>query len=259
MTKYSLMIGLNYENTKMELNGCINDIYSVKDLAINHLHIKPDNIIIMHDGLSEKSDLYPDDDNICKVLQKMVAKCKKDDLLLLHYSGHGLKSIESHECIYPANAVNSKKNYLCEPRISSIVSKLHKDATLFVLSDSCNTKAIIDFTYVVSNIDGQKDQYKLKKRDGQKHENGADMICVTASSGSEKAYDVVDAEGKAYGVITHVFCKILASRIKSKKALSYLDLLTELTEETKVYKQTPHLSFSKQACMTCVVPLMLKD
>jgi hypothetical protein len=259
MTKHALMIGLNYEDTKMALNGCINDIHSMRDMITKKLGFQANNIVVMHDKLSHTSSLYPNKDNICVELKKMVNKCGKGDLLFLHYSGHGVKGIKSEECLYPSGASASKpQNYVCEDEISKIVSKMHKEANMFILSDSCNTKSIVDFTYVVTNVPGQKDQYNLKKREGQKYEDGAEMVCLTATSGDQKAYDVIDTDGKAYGILTHVFCKMVNKALEKRQPLSYLDVLSEITESTKSYKQTPMLSFSKRACLTCYLSLMIK-
>lgn len=260
--KYSLMIGLNYKKTSMELNGCINDIHSVKDLSIKYLGVKPDNIIIMHDNLNEQDLLYPNKDNIRTQLNELVKKCKSGDVCFLHYSGHGVKSmnsIEPEECIYPADAINgNSNNYVCVNEITSILSKLDKNASLFVLSDSCNTKSIVDFAYVVNSSESDN-QFVLKRQYNiQKLNDGPNMVCLTATSGSEKAYDVVDKDGKAYGVLTHAFCELVKRYVNESKPPYYLDILNDITAKTKKYNQTPILSFSKQACLTCVLNLMLK-
>lgn len=257
MTKYSLMIGLNYKQTTMELNGCINDIHAMKDLTVNYLDFKSENIVIMHDKLPTDSEFFPNKKNIATQLSKIVSKCKKGDICFLHYSGHGVKS-DIRECIYPTDAVGgAHKNYICEDEITNSVSKLPKDVTLFILSDSCNTKSIVDFSYVVKSDPTNPNQYTLKKRT-QNVGMGAEMVCLTATSGTEKAYDVIDKDGKAYGVLTNIFCTLVKRYISEKKPLYYLDLLTEIAQQTKRYKQTPMLSFSNQACMTCLLPLMYK-
>jgi len=254
------MIGLNYKSTSMSLNGCINDINSMKKICLNYLSMKEDNIIVMHDNLDDDSEYYPTKDNIKKNLIKLVGKCKSGDTLFLHYSGHGVKSVslEQEECIYPADAINGQiKNYFCVNDISTILSKLDTNANLFVLSDSCNSKAIVDFTYIVKNTN-DKNNFNLSVKNSQTYPESAQMVCLTATSDEGKAYDVIDKDGKAYGILTNAFCELVKTYIENSKPPYYLDILSDISISTLKYKQTPMLSFSKQACLTCALSLLLK-
>jgi hypothetical protein len=47
MTKYALLIGINYKGKKFALKGCINDTYAIKSL-INSWGFEDRNITIMN-------------------------------------------------------------------------------------------------------------------------------------------------------------------------------------------------------------------
>ena len=36
MSKFALLIGINYKGTSNELNGCINDVMNMRDVLIKH-------------------------------------------------------------------------------------------------------------------------------------------------------------------------------------------------------------------------------
>jgi len=86
--KKALLIAVNYENTKYQLNGCTNDIMLIKSI----LDKRGFNSFI----ITEKSPIKPTKDNIIKELSNFLRQSKDGDTLYIHYSGHGSNVIDSN-------------------------------------------------------------------------------------------------------------------------------------------------------------------
>jgi hypothetical protein len=81
-TKKALLIGINYRGTSSALNGCINDVNSIKDHLLKNGYALND-ITIMTDDTPTK----PTRSNmITAILNLVMSGASK---LFLHYSGHG--------------------------------------------------------------------------------------------------------------------------------------------------------------------------
>ena len=105
--KKALLIGINYVGTNSELNGCINDIYSMKNYLEKNLNYN--NIKILTDNTNEK----PTAANIYKELYNLLVDSIVNNLeeVWIHYSGHGTSIIDysgdekdgRDECIVPVD------------------------------------------------------------------------------------------------------------------------------------------------------------
>ena len=82
--KSALLVGINYNGTKYELNGCINDLEAFNDLCS-----KQHNYTEIKQLRDDKSNSMPTRKNILTELEKKLQKAKKGDTVLFFYSGHG--------------------------------------------------------------------------------------------------------------------------------------------------------------------------
>ena len=88
--KKALLIGINYIKTDNELNGCINDVNSIKERIINNGFT---NINIMTDI----TDIKPTKINILNALNNLLINAYEGDLLFLLYSGHGSYTLDNNK------------------------------------------------------------------------------------------------------------------------------------------------------------------
>ena len=63
----ALLIGINYKNSKIELDGCINDSNNLQKFLISKMKFKSNEIIQMTDN--HKGNLYPTGINIIRQLK----------------------------------------------------------------------------------------------------------------------------------------------------------------------------------------------
>merc|ERR1712228_665535 len=86
-----LCIGCNYPNSKMKLNGCVNDCANNVKLCVNKLGVPPNEIMVLADEACPgvKGASPPTKQNIISSIQRLVSGAQSGDMLFFSYSGHG--------------------------------------------------------------------------------------------------------------------------------------------------------------------------
>jgi len=166
MTKYALLIGINYRGTFAALNGCINDVICIRDLIIPW-GFRPENITFMTDDA--KGAMYPNAYNITYQLNKLCSTLKAGDQAILYFSGHGtrIRDISRDEvsgfdsCIVPIDF--RSVGVINDDTIRWYLNKIPANANLFCVFDSCNSGTVCDLKYNLFDTSYRKDiTVKLK-------------------------------------------------------------------------------------------------
>eukprot|EP01018_Ginkgo_biloba_P039148 Gb_08837 [translate_table: standard] len=144
ISKYAVLVGCNYPNTRNELHGCVNDVLGMQKSLIQRFGFIGENIKLLID--TDATHTQPTGQNICHALVKMVQRAKPKDVLFFHYSGHGTlipaKKSTGHahdECIVPSDF-----NLLTDEDFRLIVNHVPLGATFTMVSDSCHSGGLID-------------------------------------------------------------------------------------------------------------------
>lgn len=141
----AVLVGCNYPNTEYELQGCINDVLTMRHMLLKRFGFEGKDIELLSD--EEGSLVLPTGANIKKALRNMVDRAMEGDVLYFHYSGHGtlipsLKKNEPHrkdEAIVPCDF-----NLITDMDFRHLVNKLPPKASFTILSDSCHSGGLID-------------------------------------------------------------------------------------------------------------------
>jgi hypothetical protein len=161
MTKRALLIGINYNGTSAQLQGCINDIKNINEIITTTFGYNKKNVKILIDepkseGPEDKDDRssFPTRANIEKGLDWLVKNARQGDKLFFYYSGHGNfirdtsgdESDRQDEVIYPLDfdvSDHITDDFLFE----HLTSKVPRGVTLHCFSDSCFSGTIFDNEY----------------------------------------------------------------------------------------------------------------
>jgi hypothetical protein len=166
MTKYALLIGINYTGTFAALRGCANDIQDIRNL-IKTWGFPESNITFMTD--TSKGVLYPNAYNITYQLNKLCSTLKAGDQAIFYYSGHGtrIRDTNSDEpdnldsCIVPIDF--RSVGVITDDVVKYYCNKIPADANLFCVFDACNSGTVCDLKYSVLETSYRKDiTVKLK-------------------------------------------------------------------------------------------------
>jgi len=92
MTKRAILIGCNYDATpSVKLAGCINDIVHMRNALIDAYGYQDDNVYMLRD---DSPNQLPTRRNILYLLTQLVSASDVDDMVWVHYSGHGVQVLE---------------------------------------------------------------------------------------------------------------------------------------------------------------------
>ena len=153
--KRAVLIGINYIGTSNELQGCINDITTMKEHLVNDFGFCDKDIRF----LTDTSQMKPTRDNIENSVKWLVDGAKKDDLLFFYYSGHGSslpdkssdESDGKDEILIPLDY--EKKGYILDDwMFVEMVSKVPKGCCLYSFTDCCHSSTILDLNVVCKYI-----------------------------------------------------------------------------------------------------------
>lgn len=163
MVKKALLIGINYKGSKLELNGCINDVKNIKDILLNNFGYNDENIRI----LTEETNLIPNKMTIERSIKWLVTDCKPGDTLYLHYSGHGAsiqdtsgdESDGKDEVIIPLDYRTS--GVITDDWVNLILIKnVPIGVKLWVFMDCCHSGTLMDLKYNWQSLSKVKDNVK---------------------------------------------------------------------------------------------------
>jgi len=149
-SKKALILGLNYKNSKYELNGCISDANNMYNFLTNNCLFNSKNIKILTDDTKNKPTLS----NIKKYIKWLVSDVLPGDILVFTYSGHGSNIKDktndetdgSDEVLVPLDIDN--KGFLTDDWLfKNLVQKVPKGVTLWCFFDCCNSGTLLDLKY----------------------------------------------------------------------------------------------------------------
>ncbi len=154
MSKYGLLIGINYYNSQYQLGGCINDIIQVRKYLLNTRQYKSENLVVLRDDNAKF--LKPDSYNIISELVKLIDRANKDlttQEVFIHYSGHGTFISDTNgdeidrkdEVLVPSDF-----KLITDDILRSLFKNLRNNIKCYIISDCCHSATNVDLPYVYS-------------------------------------------------------------------------------------------------------------
>jgi len=238
--KKALLIGCNYIGTDDELYGCINDVIFIKSRLQEEYNFDKNNITIMTDESLE--NLYPTKTNILNAFINFLSSSKSGDTLFFSFSGHGSRIIDTSgdeksgldNIILPLDL-----DVITDDELKNCLQLyLNKDATLFLLFDSCFSETILDLKYQYLDTTNNSENI-INANDGVTIGN------VIMISGCEDMQTSADAyiDYTSRGALNWAFLDAL----KDSNTSTWLQLLTNIRTSLNKsqYSQIPQLSSGK--------------
>lgn len=150
--KYALLIGINYNGTESQLNGCIHDVQHVREKLISKFGFNTENIVM----LTEESDILPTGENIVNGLIDLINKAnavKDGTEIWIHYSGHGSYMIDNNsdekdgkdEVIVPLDY--AENGVITDDFLHKLLSNLSPKIRCTCFFDCCHSGTILDLKY----------------------------------------------------------------------------------------------------------------
>ena len=147
MTKRAVLIGINrYSIPGADLRGCVNDVKNLQDVLTRYYGFKADDIVVLTDLAATKKAIQA-------AIDELVSQGQPEDVLLLHYSGHGAnvpdddgdEADNRDEILCPTDL--DWKDPLRDDWLRTTFDKLRTGVSLTVIMDCChsgtNTRALL--------------------------------------------------------------------------------------------------------------------
>ena len=155
MSKYALLIGINYIGTSNRLYGCINDVIIMRKYLIEQRGYLLDNITILRDD--NASFLLPNKNNILNKFTELIntANTNNSPEIFFHYSGHGTYKKDNNgdeidrkdEYLCPVDF-----NFICDDDIRKLLSNLNNTTKLLSIMDCCHSATNMDLPYLYNKV-----------------------------------------------------------------------------------------------------------
>lgn len=206
--KKALLIGINYINQNIKLNGCIEDIVNMNAVLQNRYYY--DQITMLRDDTTNPS-LLPTRKNILTALTNLIAESANCSEIWIHYSGHGSRVRDYNgdevsgldSVIVPVDSMNA--GYIVDDDLYNII-KNSKCKTM-ILMDSCNSGSIIDlpWSYTIVN------PYKFTTTKNNKYTlTNPNIFMFSGCKDNQTSADVFSVQlNKSVGAFTNAFLTCL--------------------------------------------------
>lgn len=241
MTKKALLIGINYNGSPSQLNGCINDVKNIESLLKTYFKYTDFTI------LTDDTEVKPTRINIENAMKKFVDSSVAGDELYFHYSGHGSnisdtsgdESDRRDEVLVPLD-YNISGLIVDDWIMTEFVCKVKQGVKLYSCMDCCHSGTLFDLTYNF-RVDTTTSNEQLLLSFGKQYNiNGS----VWMFSGCQDPQTSADAfiNRMAQGAFT--FCFIDAIKSSLGKQIKLREMLYEVNKRLIVsgFKQRSQLS-----------------
>jgi hypothetical protein len=208
--KRAVIIGINYNNTINQLNGCINDAQSAKEL----LEEWGFTTILMTENNS--GNLYPTGVNILNQLTAEITNLSLGDCLVIYYSGHGDRITDySNDEISGLDSVIVPVDYdnglITDDIIREKLLLASSGAKIFSIFDSCNSASVCDLRYNLfdtsyrSNPGDKNSEIILRTKtiENIKYENTNAFIYSLSGCRDDELSVEFSVNGNACGALTY--------------------------------------------------------
>jgi hypothetical protein len=232
--KKALLIGINYNGTSSQLNGCINDINSIGTILTEKYAFK--SITKITDETTQK----PTRDVILASFAQFLASGVEGDLLFFSFSGHGSTTVDRNKDETNGNdemiITSDLKGILDDELKALIQTNLKKNVTLFALFDCCFSGTVLDLKY--QYLDSlANDVSTVNNNDAETIGN---VIMISGCNDEQTSADAY-IDKKYQGAMTWAFISVITS-LATKP--SWRDLLVNMRAKLKTsqFTQLPQLS-----------------
>lgn len=233
MVKKALLVGINYIGQgDMHIEGCIDDVVSVKQMLINKLGYEERNIVVLRDDVND-SRVQPTGKNIMDHLISIIRQSNNIDEFWFHYSGHGSQIDDrdgdeldkKDEIIFP---VDYASGGIIHDDIFKQVAQYLKCKTMMVF-DCCHSGTICDLPYHYDVI-GNTMKHVVQNNDGCSNKQ---IYKISGSRDDQVSLSMYDREhGKMKGACTNAMMRILHAYDFS---ISMKQLLVEMNQWVRTH------------------------
>jgi uncharacterized membrane protein len=232
--KKALIIGINYNDTINQLNGCIEDSNSI----LKFLQ-KKQYSTIKH--LTDDTVIKPTRENIINEITNILKESVEGDLIFIYYSGHGSYILDrthdeldnKDEVIVPLDF-----NIITDDELKSIInSNMKPNTSIIAIFDCCNSGTALDLKYQyleILNYDNVTENLKNEETPGN--------VIFISGCRDEQVSIELNINNKIQGAMTWSFLSV----INKTPTITWRNLIKNMRGTLRpISYQIPQLSCGK--------------
>lgn len=236
----ALVIGINYNGTRDQLRGCINDGNNIISLLKSKAGFTDSQIIFMNDNLPSSSPLFPTRQKILAQMALVVNRARNEsiDNVWVSYSGHGSRVRDTNreekdgfdETICPVDYASAGM-ITDDTLYSTLISPMPKQTRIVSLFDSCRSGTVLDLPYTLnsSSIDFTN---TLSTSFNTRVNALCNVLMLSGCRDDQLSYETW-YNSAAAGALTANVCQILTN----SPDLKCIDLLLAIRRNLEVVQQ----------------------
>jgi hypothetical protein len=240
--KKALLIGIDYiSSPNLSLNGCINDVITVRNMLIDAYDYDPNNIIILRD---DTADFNPTRENILEQMNLLVSNSGNLEEIWFHYSGHGSQlrdqNSELKEIIIPSNY--NEDGVIMDSEILDIIKNI-KCRTIMIF-DCCHSGSICNMPWSFEYKDLSSSTYSRTQTNTVKIAN-QNIYVFSGCRDNQTSADSFNILDQSVGAFSNAFIECLRA---SHHNIGVMELYknTCIYLSKNGYSQTPLFSSSNE-------------
>lgn len=266
--RIALLVGINYNNTSSQLNGCYNDVVNVAQYLRLILGYKPDSISMLTDGNRTENGIVgaslvsPTKQNILAGLTALVSGMIAGDEAVFHYSGHGslVRDTNGDEatgfdsCLCPLDyniPASAGGGIITDDDIRTLlVNKVPRGARLYIILDCCHNGTGCDIRYKYEDYSillrkNPKPLWRTLQRiftNSKYTETAGEVYMISGSRDEQTSADAYINNAFA-GALTYAVFSILRANQATIRTYSWGALLRDVRQFMREnrYTQIPQL------------------
>ena len=270
--RIALLVGINYNNTSSQLNGCYNDVVNVAQYLRLILGYKPDSISMLTDGNRTENGIVgaslvsPTKQNILAGLTALVSGMIAGDEAVFHYSGHGslVRDTNGDEatgfdsCLCPLDyniPASAGGGIITDDDIRTLlVNKVPRGARLYIILDCCHNGTGCDIRYKYEDYSillrkNPKPLWRTLQRiftNSKYTETAGEVYMISGSRDEQTSADAYINNAFA-GALTYAVFSILRANQATIRTYSWGALLRDVRQFMREnrYTQIPQLMTGK--------------
>lgn len=225
----ALLIGINYTGSANQLNGCINDVFTMNEaLPYARKYMMTDEY---------RGEYYPTCNNIRRQIKKLIEMSwTSHKRFLIYYSGHGSYIRDrdgdeldgNDECM-----IGIDMKYILDDELKSLLLEFSPSSNIMFITDCCHSGSILDLSinYITPNIIERQNNVSSM----------AKIIHISGCRDGQTSADVFNREENEYGGALSIE---LMKALKRKTSLFDTWTQCKVALKQKGYTQIPCISSS---------------
>ena len=229
--KQACLVGINYNGTNYALNGCVNDVYSFRQLLINKYGYDPKDIQMIINRHATR-------ETILNEFAKLVENAVSGDTICFSFSGHGIyvrdrgsdESDNRDELVISADF----RGILDDEFKSILVKNLKPGVRMFALFDNCHSGTILDLRY--QHLKSGNPELKIYD---EYSDTASQVVCISGCQDNQVSMDAY-LNGQYNGAMTWALVQTLTQNPDVSWEEGLNQVRSKLT--SRGFKQIPQLT-----------------